>query len=108
MPKGSRACSQTLPSRARSSSLLTTIACLKRSVAWDDADITREIADADVATKAGEVVLKKGKTFNHKLPFWKDLEWAPGNYNFLVEADPGKKVGETNEGNNIAGAVLHK
>jgi hypothetical protein len=52
--------------------------------------------------------LKKGKTFNHKLPFWKDLVWAPGNYNFLVEADPGKKVGETNEGNNIAGAVLHK
>ena len=52
--------------------------------------------------------LKKGKTFNHKLPFWKDLEWAPGNYNFLVEADPGKKVSEINEGNNIAGAVLHK
>jgi hypothetical protein len=52
--------------------------------------------------------LKKGKTFNHKLPFWKDLVWAPGNYNFLVEADPGKKVGETNEGNNIAGAVLNK
>ncbi len=52
--------------------------------------------------------LKKGKTFNHKQPFWTDLVWAPGNYNFLVEADPGKTVGETNEGNNIAGAVLHK
>ena len=36
---------------------------VKRSVAWSDADITEETADADVATKAGEVVLKKGKRF---------------------------------------------
>ena len=36
---------------------------VKRSVAWGDSDITEEIADADVATKAGEVVLKKGKRF---------------------------------------------
>jgi hypothetical protein len=52
--------------------------------------------------------LAKGKVFNHKLPFWNDLVWPPGNYNFIVEADAGKKVGETNEGNNIAGAVLQK
>ena len=36
---------------------------VKRSVAWNDSDITGETADADVATKAGEVVLKKGKHF---------------------------------------------
>ncbi len=36
---------------------------VKRSVGWNDADITGETADADVATKAGEVVLKKGKRF---------------------------------------------
>ncbi len=36
---------------------------VKRSVAWSDAHITEETADADVATKAGEVVLKKGKRF---------------------------------------------
>ncbi len=36
---------------------------VKRSVAWNDTDITDETADADVATKAGEVVLKKGKHF---------------------------------------------
>ena len=52
--------------------------------------------------------LQKGKVFNHKLSFWDALVWAPGNYNFIVEADPAKKVGETNEGNNIAGAVLQK
>ena len=52
--------------------------------------------------------LQKGKVFNHALPFWNDLDWPPGNYNFLVEADAGKKVAETNEGNNISGAVLQK
>jgi hypothetical protein len=52
--------------------------------------------------------LQKGKVFNHKLPFWNDLDWQPGNYNFVIEADAGKTVGETNEGNNIGGAVLSK
>jgi len=33
---------------------------VKRTAAWDDPDIQREIADADVATKSGTVVLKKG------------------------------------------------
>ena len=37
---------------------------VKRAVAWDDAEIEREVADADVATKAGTVVLKKGAKFN--------------------------------------------
>ncbi len=36
---------------------------VKRTVSWDDPEIARELADADVATKAGEVVLKKGKAF---------------------------------------------
>jgi DNA-directed RNA polymerase subunit beta len=36
---------------------------VKRTVAWDDPDIAREIADADVTTKSGEVILKKGETF---------------------------------------------
>ena len=52
--------------------------------------------------------LKKGEVFNHALPFWKNLVWLPGNYNFLIEADAGKAVAETNEGNNIPGAVLVK
>jgi len=52
--------------------------------------------------------LKKGKVYNHALPFWDELDWQPGNYNFVLEADPGKKVPETNEGNNIAGTVLQK
>jgi hypothetical protein len=52
--------------------------------------------------------LERGKVFNHALPFWNALVWAPGNYNFLVEADAGKTVAETNEGNNISGAVLKK
>jgi hypothetical protein len=50
--------------------------------------------------------LQKGKVFNHKLSFWAALVWAPGNYNFLVEVDPGKVVAETNEGNNIKGTVF--
>lgn len=40
------------------------------------------------------------------LPFWNDHTWAPGNDNFLVEANPGKAVAETDQGNNIAGAVF--
>ena len=36
---------------------------VKRSVSWNEPDITNETADADVATKGGEVVLKKGKLF---------------------------------------------
>jgi DNA-directed RNA polymerase subunit beta len=34
---------------------------VKRTVAWDDPEIAREIADADVTTKSGDVVLKKGE-----------------------------------------------
>jgi hypothetical protein len=52
--------------------------------------------------------LKKGAVYNHALPFWKEMKWQPGNYNFLVQADAGLVVAETNEGNNIAGAVLKK
>ena len=52
--------------------------------------------------------LQKGKVFNHKLPFWNELDWDPGNYNFVLEADAGKSVAETNEGNNFGGAVLSK
>ena len=36
---------------------------VKRNVAWDDAEIGREIADADVATKGGQVLLKRGERF---------------------------------------------
>jgi hypothetical protein len=49
-----------------------------------------------------------GNVFNHTLPFWGELEWQPGSYNLLLEADPGKVVAETNEGNNFGGAVLTK
>jgi hypothetical protein len=50
--------------------------------------------------------LAKGKVFNHKVAFWEALVWAPGNYKFLVEVDPGKAIAETNEGNNIKGTVF--
>ena len=36
---------------------------VKRSVAWDEPQIETEIADADVATKSGTVLLKKGLAF---------------------------------------------
>ena len=36
---------------------------VKRSVSFDDPQITDEFADADVATKSGTVVLKKGAKF---------------------------------------------
>jgi hypothetical protein len=52
--------------------------------------------------------LAAGKVFNHTLPFWKGLKWQPGDYNFVLEADAGKTVAETNEGNNFGGAVLSK
>src|SRR5688572_7840907 len=52
--------------------------------------------------------LAAGKVFSHALPFWKGLDWQPGNYNFVLEADAGKTVAETNEGNNFGGAVLSK
>ena len=37
---------------------------VKRTVSFDDPQIADEIADADVATKSGTVVLKKGKQFS--------------------------------------------
>jgi DNA-directed RNA polymerase subunit beta len=36
---------------------------VKRTVKWDDRDILNETADADVATKGGSVVLRRGETF---------------------------------------------
>jgi DNA-directed RNA polymerase subunit beta len=36
---------------------------VKRTVGWDDSNILSETADADVATKSGSVVLKKGERF---------------------------------------------
>ncbi|HUG48610.1 MAG TPA: DNA-directed RNA polymerase subunit beta [Candidatus Limnocylindria bacterium] len=36
---------------------------VKRTVGWDDKEIEREIAEADVATKSGTVVLRKGEHF---------------------------------------------
>jgi DNA-directed RNA polymerase subunit beta len=36
---------------------------VKRTVSYEDAGITSELADADVATKSGTVVLKKGEAF---------------------------------------------
>src|SRR5215213_3687438 len=36
---------------------------VKRTSAWDDPTIDTEIADADVATKSGTIVLRKGETF---------------------------------------------
>lgn len=50
--------------------------------------------------------LAAGHVFNHKFPFWEELVWPAGNYNFVLEADAGKNIGETNEGNNFGGAVL--
>ena len=52
--------------------------------------------------------LGQGQVFNHALPFWNQLAWQPGNYNFVIEVDAGKMIGETNEGNNFGGAVLAK
>ncbi len=36
---------------------------VKRTAGWDDPNIQTEIADADVATKAGQIVLRKGEFF---------------------------------------------
>jgi DNA-directed RNA polymerase subunit beta len=36
---------------------------VKRTISWDDPAITNEIADADVATKSGTIVLRKGESF---------------------------------------------
>ena len=37
---------------------------VKRTVGWDDADLTRYEAGTDLVTKSGEVVLKAGQPFN--------------------------------------------
>jgi hypothetical protein len=50
--------------------------------------------------------LKAGKTFNHKLTFWNELDWAAGDYQFDVTADTGTDVAETNEGNNTGSHVM--
>src|SRR3954467_7314742 len=36
---------------------------VKRTASWDDPQIESEIADADVATKSGQIVLRKGEFF---------------------------------------------
>ncbi|MDQ3938846.1 MAG: DNA-directed RNA polymerase subunit beta, partial [Chloroflexota bacterium] len=36
---------------------------VKRTVGWNDPDIENEIADADVATKSGTIVLRRGERF---------------------------------------------
>jgi DNA-directed RNA polymerase subunit beta len=36
---------------------------VKRTTSWDDPNIGKEIADADVATKSGTIVLRKGEPF---------------------------------------------
>ena len=50
--------------------------------------------------------LAPGHVFNHKIAFWDALVWPSGNYEFIVVADAGGVVAETNEGDNSGGTVL--
>lgn len=45
--------------------------------------------------------LAPGAVFNHALPFFGGLVFAPGAYAFTVRADAGGVVAESNEGNNV-------
>lgn len=40
------------------------------------------------------------RVFNHTLPFWGAMVWAPGTYHFDYVADAGGTVAEGNEANN--------
>jgi hypothetical protein len=44
--------------------------------------------------------LTPGRVYNHTLPFWGAMVWAPGTYNFDYVADAGATVAESNEANN--------
>lgn len=44
--------------------------------------------------------LRPGRVFNHALPFWGAMAWAPGAYHFDFVADAGGAVAEANEANN--------
>lgn len=46
--------------------------------------------------------LKAGASFNHQLSFWNKLQFKPGQYKFLVRADAGNDMPESNELNNKA------
>lgn len=50
--------------------------------------------------------LAPGAIHNHTLAFWSDLDWETGSYNFVLQADAGSAVAETNEGNNFGGTTL--
>lgn len=50
--------------------------------------------------------LAPGAIHNHTLAFWSDLDWESGSYNFVLQADAGATVPETNEGNNFGGTTL--
>jgi hypothetical protein len=50
--------------------------------------------------------LAPGAIHNHTLAFWSDLDWQSGSYNFVLQADAGAAVPETNEGNNFGGTTL--
>ena len=46
--------------------------------------------------------LKAGASFSHQLAFWNQLEFEPGQHKFLILADAGKDIPESNELNNKA------
>ena len=46
--------------------------------------------------------LKAGASFSHQLAFWNQLKFAPGQHKFLIQADAGKDIPESNELNNKA------
>ena len=50
--------------------------------------------------------LPPGERFTHRLPFWDELCWPAGSYQFTLRADVGNSVPEGNEGNNGTTSTL--
>ena len=49
-----------------------------------------------------------GATVAFPMPFWANMFWSKGTYNFTATADTTNAVAETNEGNNVATSTLVK
>ncbi|MFK7815051.1 MAG: CARDB domain-containing protein [Gammaproteobacteria bacterium] len=46
--------------------------------------------------------LKPGQSYSHQLSFWQQLNFMPGKYKFVLRADAGSDIPESNETNNVA------
>jgi hypothetical protein len=64
--------------------------------------------NASMAVGVNVPAIPCGATVAFPMPFWANMPWSKGTYNFTAIADTTNAVAETNEGNNVATSTLVK